>query len=130
MFWFPTNISAQEIDELMTGSKSHRFGANQAEKESYKWVQPEDARLYDRSNALWDGVDGNFCPVDGTDVDGSSDSAAQFLSNTEPSVFAVIADGSQDLRFALHVPRHCKRTAFEVVQASSTKLFDSCASRG
>ena len=89
----------------------------------------EDARLYERSNALWDWVDGNFCPVAGTDVDGSSDSAAQFLSNTEPSVFAVIADGSQAMRFALHVPCNCKRSAFEVVQASSTKLFDSCASR-
>ena len=85
--------------------------------------------MYDRSNALWDGVDGNVCPVDDTDFDGSSDSAARFLSSTEPSVFAVSANGSKDLRFALHVPQHCKRTAFEVVQASSTKLFDSCASK-
>jgi len=92
-------------------------------------VAGEDARLYVRSNALWDGVDGNVCSIDGTDVDRSSDSAARFLSSTEPSVFAVIANGSQDLRFALHVPQHCKRTAFEVVQASSTKLFDSCASK-
>jgi len=92
-------------------------------------VAGEDARLYVRSNALWDGVDGNVCSIDGTDVDRSSDSAARFLSSTEPSVFAVVANGSQDLRFALHVPQHCKRTAFEVVQASSTKLFDSCASK-
>ena len=91
----------------------------------------DDARLYDRSNALWDGVDGNVCPVNDTDVDGSSGSAARFLSSTEPSVFAVRACGSQDLRFALNVPvpRHFQGTAFEVVQASSTKLFDSCASK-
>jgi len=89
----------------------------------------EDARLYVRSNALWDGVDGNICSIDGTYFDRASDSAARFLSSTEPNVFAVSANGSQHLRFALHVPRHCKRTAFEVVQASSTKLFDSCASK-
>ena len=89
----------------------------------------EDARLNNRSNALWDGVDGNICAIDDPNFDRSSDSAARFLSSTEPSVFAVSAVESQDLRLGLHVPRHCKETAFEVVQASLTKLFDSCASR-
>jgi len=38
MFWFPTNISAWETDEMMTGTKTI-WSKPRREYESYKWVQ-------------------------------------------------------------------------------------------
>lgn len=87
----------------------------------------EDTRLLDRSNTLWDGIDGNVVKtVDEMNGDLSSDSAARFLSSTEPSVFAVCIDGPRDLCYALYVPLQFSGTAFEVVQASATEPFDAC----